>query len=462
MDTPLRTLIAGGELALPHGTVRADLLMEEERISAIGTGLEALADEIIDAGGCVVLPGAIDTHTHFDLPVSGTVTADDFESGTRAAIFGGTTTVLDFATQDRGGTLREGYDAWRARMDGHMHCDVGLHMAITDWNDETSREVESMFALGVPSFKLYMAYPALMVEDDAIYQALKRITAFGGIAGVHCENGRLVAALTEELTARGHLDPVWHPCARPPQVEAEAVSRLLSIAELAESPVNIVHLSSEAGLCAVEAARQRGQRVFVETCPQYLLLDDSLYAQSDSVKYICSPPLRGRDDARALWQALAAGRIDTIGTDHCSFNYAGQKTAGEQDFTKTPNGLPGVEHRLSLMMTEGVAKGRMTLSHLVRVLSENPARLFGLYPQKGVLATGSDADIVLWDPRAKQTIRAASQVQRVDYTPYEGFMLEGAVRDVWLRGTHVVSNGGFIDRNRGKYVERRPPFSKKP
>ncbi|MCL1964587.1 MAG: dihydropyrimidinase [Firmicutes bacterium] len=457
----MKTLLQGGLLALPGGAERMDLLMEGERITAIGKNLPAGDAEIIGAAGCTVLPGMIDTHTHFDLPVSGTVTADDFASGTAAAVLGGTTVVLDFATQDKGGTLREAYDVWRGRMGEKIYCDVGLHMAVTDWNARTSAELGGMADLGITSYKFYMAYPNLMAEDDAIYEALCRIREEGGIAGFHCENGRLVTALTAEVKARGRLDPAGHALSRPPAVEAEAIARLLRIARLAGAPVNVVHLSSLEGLRAIRETRAPDQKVYIETCPQYLLLADSLLRAADGAKYVCSPPLRGRADQAALWAALKAGEIFTLGTDHCSFNYKGQKEAGKDDFTKIPNGLPGVEHRLCLIMTEGVAKGRVSLSRLTAALSENPARLFGLYPKKGVLAVGSDADLVLWDPALTHVITAKGQAQRVDYTPYEGFEVSGGVRDVWLRGRRVVAAGSLENTARGKYLRRTFPFADK-
>lgn len=461
MAADMRTLIRGGTLVLPDGQRRADLLIEDGKIAAIGEALHAADAKVISADGCTVLPGAIDTHTHLDLPVSGTVTADDFASGTRAALLGGTTAILDFATQDRGGTLRAAYDTWRGRMGAGISCDVGFHMAITDWNESVSCEIGDMAALGITSYKLYMAYPALMVEDDAILAALERVRSVGGIIGFHCENGRLVTALTRAQHAQEHFSPAAHPLSRPPEVEAEAIARLLRIAQLADAPVNIVHLSSRLGLETIRAIRRPGQVVHVETCPQYLLLDDSLYARPDGAKFICSPPLRKAQDAQALWDGIATGEISTVGTDHCSFNYAGQKDMGKDDFAKVPNGLPGVEHRLALMMSEGVAKGRISLDAMARVLCENPARLFGLYPRKGVLGIGSDADIVLWDPGRAHTVTAKAQAQRVDYTPYEGTAVCGGVRDVWLRGQHAVADGDIVRQNLGQYLHRALPIPEK-
>lgn len=453
----MKTLFQGGTLALPSGPAKLNMLVEGEKIVAIGENLPADGVAVVDATGCIVLPGAVDTHTHFDLPVSGTVTADDFESGTAAAILGGTTTILDFATQDKGDTLRHAYDVWRGRMDGKASCDVGFHMAVVDWNEATAREIGEMGGLGITSYKLYLAYPALMVEDDAIYAALKRIREVEGIAGFHCENGRLVVTLTEELRRQGRLDPTAHPRSRPPEVEAEAIARLLRIAQLADAPVNVVHLSSRLGLEAILNTRAPRQVVHVETCPQYLLLDDSLYAREDGAKFVCSPPLRTPEDSKALWGALADGIIQTVGTDHCSFNYGTQKIVGKDDFSKIPNGMPGVEDRLSLMMTEGVDKGRLSLTRLTEVLCENPARLFGLYPRKGVLAVGSDADIVLWDPSKPRVLSAAHHAQRVDYTPFEGWTVSGSVRAVWLRGRSVVENATLTLSKTGQFLSRTTP-----
>lgn len=458
----MKTLIKGGTLAMPDGPMQADLLIVDGKIAAIGEGLQAEDAAQIDASGCIVMPGAIDTHTHLDLPVSGTVTADDFASGTRAAALGGTTTLLDFATQDKGHTLRQAYDMWRGKMDGKASCDVGFHMAITDWNEQISRELDTMEDLGITSYKFYLAYPALMVEDDVVYAALQRMRDIGAIAGFHCENGRLVLSMVAETRARGQLDPTGHPVSRPPTVEAEAIARLIRIARLADAPVNIVHLSSAEGLQAIRDTVDACQPpVYVETCPQYLLLDDAAYARADGAKFVCSPPLRGKADQEALWGALAEDEIDTIGTDHCSFRYHDQKLAGKDDFSQIPNGLPGIEHRVALLMTEGYGKGRLSLAQTVKKLCENPARLFGLYPRKGILAVDSDADIVIWDPSLAHTIAADGQAQNVDYTPYEGMRVDGGVRDVWLRGAHIVETGILRRPNQGQYLKRKPPFAKK-
>lgn len=459
MGSPVKTLIKGGILALPSGPARMDLFIEGQTISQIGEDIHAADAQSIDATGCTVLPGAIDAHTHLDLPVSGTVTADDFASGTRAAILGGTTTIIDYATQDRGHTLHEAFNTWQQRMQGNLFCDVALHMAITDWNEQTSDEISDMLPLGISSYKMYMAYASLRLEDDAIYKALCRIREVGGIACFHCENGRLVDALVQAQMEKGHHSSTAHPLSRPPEVEAEAIYRLLRIAQLADVAVYIVHLSSKQGLSAIHQARRPQQKVYVETCPQYLLLTDALYQEPDGEKYVCSPPLRKQEDADALWRAIAMEEIDVVATDHCSFRYADQKRPFRNDFTRIPNGLPGVEHRLPIMMTEGVETGRLTLTQLVRLLSENPARIFGLYPQKGTLSVGSDADIVIWDPRRSHRITAAHQAQNVDYTPYEGRYVSGGIRDCFLRGQYIVQNGCLPQYAFGQYVYKNVPYT---
>ncbi len=360
---------------------------------------------------------------------AGTVTADDFPSGTRAALAGGTTTILDFATQERdGGTLQEALAVWHARADGRCACDYGFHMAITRWDDRTKEELPAVIEAGVTSFKVYFAYDGLRLSDRAVFELLQHVGRLDGLVSAHCENGDLVNALVAQLREKGELAPRFHAKSRPPLVEAEAVHRFLSIARLAGVPVHIVHLSTAAGLAEVRRARAAGQPVFVETCPQYLTLDDSLYEAPgfEGAKYVCSPPLRTREDQNALWEALRAGQIGTISTDHCSFNYKGQKELGRDDFTRIPNGLPGIEHRPALIYTAGVAAGKITAEQMASLLSKRQAKRFGMYPQKGALIPGSDADIVVWDPAYRGVIRAAEQVQNVDYSPWEGQSFRGA------------------------------------
>jgi len=452
----MKTLLKGGTVVTERGPKRIDLLIEDEKIAGLGKGLRG-ADRTVDVTGCLVLPGFIDAHTHFDLDVCNTTTADDFYTGSRAALRGGTTTVIDFACPNKGESLQHGLDLWHAKAGGRTWCDYGFHMTIDDWNESIRAELPNMFAAGVSSFKMYLTYPAMMIGDRDVYLALKRLKALGGIAGVHCENAGIIDGRIAERKALGELSPASHPATRPPYAEAEAVSRLLRIAQAADCPVVIVHLTCQEALDEVDRARQRGQTVYVETCPQYLLLDESLYFNPDysqAARYVCAPPLRDRENQAVLWDSLRHGEIQTVSTDHCSFTLS-QKDMGREDFTNIPGGLPGVETRGELLYTFGVAKHRIKLSTMCRVLSENPARLYGLYPRKGVLRPGSDADIVVYDPGASHVIRAADCVANVDYNPYEGLVTAGGIRQVWLRGRKAVENGRLLeDGPHGRYIAR--------
>jgi dihydropyrimidinase len=329
-------------------------------------------------------------------------------------------------------------------------------MAITDWNENVKDELEFMQDKGITSYKAYMAYDSLRLNDGDIYTILKSLKKYNGILGVHCENGDLVNTKIKEQLQSGNTTPAAHPLSRPNTVESEAISRYIDIAKLAEAPINIVHLSTKEGVEKVLDARKKGQEVYIETCPQYLLLDDSLYQSEDfeGAKYVLSPPLRKKEDIERLWQALSEGTIDTIGTDHCSFNFKGQKDHGINDFSKIPNGIPGVEHRPVLMYTYGVDKGRITKEKMCELLSENIAKIFGMYPKKGVLQVGSDADIVIWDTKVKDIISKDNQNQNVDYTPFESFKTIGKAKHVFLRGRHIVENGKIIELYYGKYIER--------
>lgn len=452
-------LIQNGILVLPTGPIQADLRVAGGRIAELGPGLAPGASRVIDAQERLVFPGFIDTHTHFEMNKGfPNETADDWYTGTRAALAGGTTTVLDFAEPERGATLASALETWHGRADGATCCNYGFHMTVKDWSPSIRSELREMTAAGVTSYKVYLAYDNLRLSDAAAYEVVKAVGAEGGVVGCHCENGDLVTEGIRAQQAAGNLSPAAHPLSRPPAVEAEAVGRWLTIAELAGCPVNIVHLSTLRGLEAVRAARTRGQRLYVETCPQYLLLDERSYRLPgfESAKFVLSPPLRAQENCAALWDALEAGEIDTIGTDHCSFRFHGAKELGREDFSKIPNGIPGVEHRPSLMYTYGVAAGRITAVDMARLLAENPARLFGMYPQKGVLAVGSDADLVIFDPNDTGRITAETQYQNVDYTPYEGMELRGRVDTVLLGGEVAVEGGRVLLERRGRYVSRGP------
>ena len=453
----MKTLLKGGSVVSGSGVKRADVLVDGEKILRVGRGLTDAADTVTDVSGCLLFPGFIDAHTHFDLDVAGTTTADDFYTGSRAALRGGTTTVIDFACPNKGETLHHGLELWHQKADGRTFCDYGFHMTIDDWNEGIRAELPDMFAQGVSSFKMYMTYPAMMIGDRDMYWALKELRRLGGICGVHCENAGVIDGMIAERKNSGKLGPSSHPVTRPPYLEAEAVSRLLRIAQAADCPVVIVHLTNHEALKEVESARKRGQIVYVETCPQYLLLDESVYFNEDyssAARYVCAPPIREKAEQDYLWQALRKGDIQTIPTDHCSFTLA-QKDMGREDFTKIPGGLPGVETRGELIYSYGVAKRRISAAQMCQVLCENPARLYGLYPRKGLLRRGSDADIVVYDPKASHVIRAEDCIANVDYNPYEGFVTAGSIRQVWLRGHLAVEDGKVLhEAPQGRYMAR--------
>lgn len=452
----MKYLFKNGTVVSGRGTRRADVLVENEKILQVGRNLSDPLARAIDVTGKLLMPGFIDAHTHFDLDVCNTTTADDFDSGTKSAIRGGTTTIVDFACPNKGESLHHGLDLWHRKADGKCWCDYGFHMTIDDWNAEIEKEIDDMYAAGISSFKMYMTYPAMMIGDEAMYKALKKLKEKGGICGVHCENSGVINALIEEKKAAGEMGVSSHPETRPDFLEAEAVSRLLRIAQAVDIPVVIVHLTNAATLAEVTAARRRGQKVYVETCPQYLVLDDSVYYNEDfsrAARYVCAPPLRKPGDCRALWAGLRKGDIQTISTDHCAFTLA-QKDAGRGDFTKIPGGLPGVEARGELVYSFGVTTRKISLATMCKVLSENPAKLYGMFPRKGVIAPGADADIVVYDPQADHILRAEDMVSRAGYTPYEGFVTHGSVSQVWLRGKLMVENGHVIGEQEGQYIVR--------
>ncbi|MGI6070383.1 MAG: dihydropyrimidinase [Blautia sp.] len=451
----MKQLLKNGVVVSGKNTRCADILIEDGKILRVEQGITDQDAEQYDLSGKLVFPGFIDGHTHFDLEVSGTVTADNFESGSRAAVMGGTTMVIDFATQNKGETLKEALENWHRKADGKCSCDYGFHMAISDWNQEAKAQIQDMIDAGITSFKVYMTYPAMRLNDGEIYEVLKVLREKGCFAGVHCENADLIDARIREEKAAGHFGPDTHPKVRPAEAEAEAVHRLLVLAKEAEAPVMVVHLTCEESYQEIQRARKNGQIVYAETCPQYLLLDDSLYEKPDfeGAKYVCSPPLRKKKDQTVLWKALASGEIQTVATDHCSFTME-QKEMGREDFTKIPNGMPGVENRGPLIHTYGVEEERLTLEQMCRVLSENPAKLYGVYPRKGVIASGSDADLVVIDPKKEGVITAKTQTYNMDYAPFEGTLLHGMVEKVFLRGSLVVENGKLVKEREGIYIAR--------
>ncbi len=450
----MRVLIKNGTIVRSTGRQCADILVDDGRISMIAPDLRIDADQVIDASGCYIFAGFIDTHTHFDLDLGVTVTADNFETGTKAAVVGGTTTVLDFATQDRGMTMQQALDLWHKKAE-NSSCNYGFHMAFSEWDGARKAEVDAMIRQGVTSFKMYMVYDTMRIDDGKMYDALKFTAPRGAIIGTHCENYDVLQARIRELKAAGRLDPTAHPDSRPQAVEAEGVSRLMRIAELANAPAWVVHLSTAESLLEVEAARARGIEVYAETCPQYLVLDKACYAAPDGEKFIMSPPLREKADRLAILGGLGAGKIDFIGTDHCSFTMA-QKALGGGDFSKVPNGGAGVQNRAELVYTYAVKTGDMTLEQMARTMSEHAAMLFGMYPKKGAVEIGSDADLVIFDPNAPHTISYKTNLHNCDNSPYEGIEALGRTRDVLLNGIPVVLGGKLVQPNTGRFVFRGP------
>jgi dihydropyrimidinase len=459
-------VLNGGTIVTAVDVYQADVRMEGEKIMAIGHEIKQPEDQVINVDGCLILPGGIDPHTHFDLSAGDIVTSDDFLSGSKAAVLGGTTTILDFATQFKGETLKTGLENWHAKADGKCYVDFGFHMAITDWNDQVAQEMTDLLHQeGVPSFKLYMAYKnILQVDDGVLLQALRQAGECGALVCVHCENGDVVDYLVKEARSQGKTAPYFHPLTRPPEAEEEATNRVITLARIADAPLYIVHLTCSGALQAVAEAKLKGLEVYAETCPQYLLLDDSYYSSEgfNGAKYVISPPLRSVHHQEGLWSGLRTGIIDTVATDHCAFNYKGQKDLGLSDFSKIPSGAPGVETRMGLLYTYGVLTGKLTINEFVALTSTNAAKLFGLFPRKGTIAPGSDADLVIWDSRASSTITVETLHQQVDYTPYEGFNQMGQAKHVFLRGKQVVKDGQLqVARPTGNYLFRKPFLKRK-
>ena len=458
----MRTLITNGTIVTADGSSSADVLVDGETIALVGANLAGAgitADETIDAAGKYVIPGAIDVHTHMELPFGGTFAKDTFETGTRAAAFGGTTTIVDFAVQSRGASLREGLDAWHAKAEGNAVADYGFHMIMSDVNDATLAEMDGLVAEGVPDFKLFTAYPGVFYSDDgAIFRAMQQTAKNGGLIMMHAENGMAIDVVAEQTVAAGTTDPIGHGLARKAIFEGEATNRVIRLAEAAEVPVYIVHLSAREALEAVRGARDRGTPAFAETCPQYLFLSlDDLGNGFEGAKYVCSPPLRSKDHWDELWTGLVKDDLQVVSTDHCPFDFEGQKELGRGDFRKVPNGLPGVEDRVDLLHDGGVVGGRITRERWVDVISTGPAKLFGMYPRKGSITVGADADLVVYDPNRRRTISAKTHHMDVDYSCYEGRDVQGASDIVLSRGTVIVRNGEFTGRaGDGRFIRRSP------
>ena len=458
----MRTLISNGTVVNADGSTQADVLVDGETITAVGRGLAgsdlaANVDRAIDAAGRYVIPGAIDVHTHMELPFGGTFAKDTFETGSRAAAFGGTTTIIDFAVQSRGKSLREGLDTWMAKAEGNTTIDYGFHMIVSDVNDDSLAEMDKLIDEGVTDFKLFTAYPGVFYSDDgAIFRAMQRTSINGGLIMMHAENGMAIDVVAAQYANEGMTDPYYHGIVRYPIFEGEATNRVIRLAEAAEVPVYIVHLSARDALQMVREARDRGASAFAETCPQYLFLSlDDMKNGFEGAKFVCSPPLRPADHQDDLWAGLQKDDLQIVSTDHCPFDFETQKQLGVGDFRKIPNGLPGVEDRVDLMHDGGVVGGRMTKERWVEIVSTAPARMFGLAGRKGVVAAGGDADLVVYDPARKHTISAQSHHMDVDYSCYEGRAVTGGSDVVLSRGRVVVENGAWHgEKGWGRFLKR--------
>jgi dihydropyrimidinase len=445
----MSVLIKHGTIVTATDKYVGDILVEGERISLIGTSIDVPADRIIDATGKLVLPGGIDVHTHLDMPFGGTKSADDFESGTIAAAFGGTTTIVDFAIQYKGQTLHGAWETWMKKAEGKAAIDYGFHMIITELNDQVEEEMDALVRQGVTSFKLFMAYPGVFMLDDAsIFKALLRTGKNGGTICMHAENGGVIDVLVKKALAEGKTAPKYHALTRPARAEAEATHRAIALAEIADVPIYIVHLSAAEALEMVTEARDRGLPAYAETCPQYLFLSYDNYEEPgfDGAKYVMSPPLRPKETQDRLWRGLAFNDLQAISTDHCPFCMKEQKTLGEHDFSKIPNGAPGVETRMSLVYDGGVRTRKISLNRFVELTSTSPAKIFGLFPRKGTIAPGSDADLVIFDPEKTTILSARTHHMRVDYNPYEGRSVTGVTETVLSRGRIIIDNGTFTGR----------------
>lgn len=462
----MTTLIKGGTVVTAGDTFAADVLIDGETITAVGRGLSG--ETVIDATGMYVIPGGIDVHTHLDMPFGGTVSSDDFFTGHRAAAFGGTTMHIDFAIQPKGATLRETLDIWHAKASGKAAIDYGFHVAITDLPDSVMEEIPDCVDYGVTSLKLFMAYKgALQVDDTTLFRAMQQGAQHKLLIMVHAENGDAIDILIKQAIAAGDLAPKYHALTRPPELEAEATARAIRLAEVAGCPLYVVHLTNAGALEAVRLAQLRGSsNIYAETCTQYFFFtkDDLARPGFEGAKWVCSPPFREVADQAALWQGVADQSLQVISTDHCPFWFeggangrSGGKELGRASFAQIPNGCPGIEERMMLLYTYGVRGGKFSLNRWVELCCTNPAKLFGCYPQKGVIAPGSDADVVVWDPAAQRTISAASQQQRTDYTLYEGWEVTGAPRVVLSRGRVLVEDGVWKgEAGAGRFVHRRP------
>jgi len=454
----MNLVIKNGTIVTATESYQADIGVDEGRISLIGNDLSG--DEVINATGMLVMPGGIDPHTHLELPFMGTVSADDFRTGTIAAACGGTTTIIDFAIQGAGQTLREALDIWLERAKDKVCIDYGMHIAIGAMDKERMIEMADMVELGVSSFKIFMAYKGLfMVDDETLFRSLIRAKEIGALISVHAENGDILNYLINKNLAEGNTAPIWHALSHPPEAEAEATHRAVVMAGMTGAPLYVVHMTAAGALEALKAGRAKGFKVFGETCPQYLMFSMDKYEEPnfEGAKYVMSPPLRAKGNPEALWKGLSSGDLQTVGTDHCPFNFVGQKDMGKDDFSKIPNGMPGVETRLPLLYHFGVNGGRFSVNRFVELVSTGPARLFGLLPRKGTISIGADADLVIWDPEKEHRLTKENLHMNVDHSPYEDITVKGYPAMVLQRGKVLVRNNQFVGEvGAGQFLKRNP------
>ncbi len=450
-------LIKNGRIITADSDYNADILVEGELVKAIGINLSQKADKIIDATGKLIFPGGIDPHVHLEMPFMGTFSSDTYETGTRAALFGGTTMVIDFILQKQGHSLRSALDEWKGRSNQNCVSDYSFHMAVTDFNDHTKKEIKEMIENeGISSFKTFMAYKgALMIDDRQMIGLMEEVKKQGGLINVHATNGDMIDYLIAKHKSEGKLSPLYHYLSQPEVTEAEASERFADMANYTGCPGYIVHLTCEGALNAVRNATKRNQKIFVETCIQYLLLDASLYEKDfEGAKWVMSPPLREKKDQETLWAGINQGLIQVVATDHCPFKWE-QKLMGKDDFSKIPNGHPAIEHRMELLFSEGVNKKRITLNKFAEVTSTNPAKIFGMFPRKGTIAIGSDADIIILDASERHSLSAGTHHMNVDYSGYEGWELTGKVKTVLLRGQVAIEdNKCLLEKGAGKFIKR--------